>query len=82
MLLYTFLSTYQLYFENMYLQKGTKWKKELGRSDNIQRIYHILKCSKRQKKQRYGVATFQIVYAAAYEWYKFSLLSELDMYFQ
>ena len=40
------------------------------------------KVLKRAKKQRYGVANFQIVYAAAYEWYQFSLLSELDMYFQ
>ena len=36
----------------------------------------FLDCQKMPKKQRYGVATVQIVYATAYEWYKFSLLSE------
>ena len=48
----------------------------------IAKLSHF-KVSKNTKiKQRYGVATVQIVYATAYEWYKFSLLSELDIYFQ
>ena len=34
------------------------------------------KVLKNAPKQRYGVATVQIVYAAAYELYEFSLLSE------
>ena len=64
------------------------WKHVLEKRYKIKKIgQYIAKLSyfivsKNDQKERYGVATVQIVYAIAYEWYKFSLLSELDMYFE
>ena len=65
----------------MYLQKGTKWNKTITKIGQYRTKISHFKLSKMPKKQRYGVATAQSVYEAAYEWYKFPFHSESGMSF-
>ena len=82
LLLNTFLALVNCVLKTRTCKQVQNWKKRrLGRSDNTEQRYRILKYQKNAKKQRYGVATAQSVYGTAYGWYKFSFHSESDMSF-